>query len=342
MPKSRSQDALARRALLEDIKQDRRGWLQHGAAALAVSVLGLGVAGSLALTGNADSIQADPAPAAQISTAPEAAVPAAFDRGERTSRDSSRTVLDEAKLKSLADQRAEELSKTDEEIEQAAKVKAAAAREKSLASTTKATEKQGTLIARQRAQAAIDAAARKAAAAAATSQAAATSKAADRAPTATAAAPSAPAAAAPAASSGKSCMPITSGYSIAARFGQVGSWSRYHTGFDFSAAVGTALHAPASGVVTNAGSGSASGWAGNYVAIRYPDGTSSLMAHMSTVSVSVGQTVSACQVVGAVGMTGRTFGPHVHFEIYPAGVTPGDVYKAVNPVSWLNSHGLRP
>jgi murein DD-endopeptidase MepM/ murein hydrolase activator NlpD len=106
--------------------------------------------------------------------------------------------------------------------------------------------------------------------------------------------------------------------------------------------VGTALHAPAAGVVTNAGSGSASGWAGNYVAIRYPDGTSSLMAHMSTVSVSVGQTVSACQVVGAVGMTGRTFGPHVHFEIYPAGVTPGDVYKAVNPVSWLAAHGLQP
>jgi murein DD-endopeptidase MepM/ murein hydrolase activator NlpD len=56
----------------------------------------------------------------------------------------------------------------------------------------------------------------------------------------------------------------------------------------------------------------------------------------------VGQSVSACETVGAVGMTGRTFGPHVHFEIYPAGVTPGDVYRAVNPVSWLNGRGLRP
>ena len=63
---------------------------------------------------------------------------------------------------------------------------------------------------------------------------------------------------------------------------------------------------------------------------------------MSTVSVSVGQSVSACQVVGAVGMTGRTFGPHVHFEIYPSGVTPGDVYRAVNPLSWLNAHGIKP
>ena len=95
-------------------------------------------------------------------------------------------------------------------------------------------------------------------------------------------------------------------------------------------------------MVTNAGSGPASGWAGNYVAIKYSDGTQSLMAHMSTVSVSVGQSVSGCQIVGAVGMTGRTFGPHTHFEIYPPGTTPGDVYRAVDPVGWLTAHGLNP
>ena len=64
------------------------------------------------------------------------------------------------------------------------------------------------------------------------------------------------------------------------------------------------------------------------VAIRYPDGTQTLSAHMSTVSVSVGQTVSPCQVVGAVGMTGRTFGPHLHFEVRVAGA-------AENAVPWL-------
>jgi murein DD-endopeptidase MepM/ murein hydrolase activator NlpD len=66
------------------------------------------------------------------------------------------------------------------------------------------------------------------------------------------------------------------------------------------------------------------------------------MAHMSSVRVSEGQAVSACQVVGAVGLTGRTFGAHVHFEVYPAGVSPGDIYSAVNPVPWLNAHGVRP
>ena len=297
--------------------------MQHGAAALAVSLLGLGVAGSVALTSNAERVEiASPTNTSSSSKAaasPEVEVPSAFARGTGTSRGSERPALDAAKLESLADQRAEELSKTDDQIAQAAQAKAATAREKSLESASKATQKQAALLARGAAE----------------------RKAKPTAPAPAAAAPAAPQSA-PATSGAKSCMPVRGGYSIAARFGQVGAWARYHTGFDFSAPVGTTLQAPAAGVVTNAGSGSASGWAGNYVAIRHPDGTQSLMAHMSTVSVRVGQSVSACQVVGAVGMTGRTFGPHVHFEIYPAGVTPGDVYRAVNPLGWLNSHGLRP
>jgi murein DD-endopeptidase MepM/ murein hydrolase activator NlpD len=305
---SEPSNALARRALIEDIKKDKKSWLQHGVAALAVSLLGLGVAGSVVLTGSAqqNAASADPTSASSVSATDRAAA--------STSRSNSRTALDPAKVKSLADQRAEELSKANEDIDTDAKEKAAKAREKALKSDSKATSKQAKLLISGQA-------ARSSRSKSATSNAATT---------------------AVPASGGKSCMPITRGYSIAARFGQVGSWSRYHTGFDFSAPVGTPLHAPASGVVTNAGIGSASGWAGNYVAIKYSDGTQTLMAHMSTVSVRTGQTVSACQVVGAVGMTGRTFGPHVHFEVYPNGITPGDVYRAVNPVSWLNAHSLRP
>ncbi|GAA1841758.1 peptidoglycan DD-metalloendopeptidase family protein [Microlunatus capsulatus] len=335
MPKSTTPDAPARRALIEDIKDDRRGWLQHGAAALAVSLLGLGVAGSVVLTGNAQPSQvAVPSTRVTASTDPAVQLPSAFDRdASSTSRDSAgRPALDQAKLQSLADQRAEELAKTDDQIEQAASTKAAAKREKTLESASESTQEQAVLIKKS-------ADAKRAAELA---QAAEPDAPAPAPGTTDAPATTAPAESGPVNASGKSCMPVRGGYSIAARFGQVGSWSRYHTGFDFSAPVGTPLQAPASGVVTNAGSGSASGWAGNYVAIRYPDGTSSLMAHMSTVSVSVGQTVTACQTVGAVGMTGRTFGPHVHFEIYPAGITPGDVYKAVNPLTWLNAHGINP
>ncbi|GAA1434720.1 hypothetical protein GCM10009616_29750 [Microlunatus lacustris] len=337
MPKSTTPDAPARRALIEDIRDDRRGWLQHGAAALAVSLLGLGVAGSVVLTGNAEQSQlAVPSAPAAVSAAPGVKLPAAFDRNaSTTSRDSDdRPALDQAKLESLADQRAEELAKTDDQITQVATSKAADARDKTLESAAEAAQKQAVLIKKNAdAKRAAELAQRAAPAASSESE----PESPRQAPETTE-----PAESAPVNATGKSCMPVRGGYSIAARFGQVGSWSRYHTGMDFSAPVGTPLQAPASGVVTNAGSGPASGWAGNYVAIRHSDGTSSLSAHMSTVSVSVGQTVTACQNVGAVGMTGRTFGPHVHFEIYPSGITPGDVYKAVNPQSWLGAQGVTP
>jgi murein DD-endopeptidase MepM/ murein hydrolase activator NlpD len=289
---SSSDHARARRALIEEIKEDKKGWLRHGVAALAVSVLGLGVAGSVVLTG-----------AAQHTTT---ATVATTDLAKQTSRNADRPPLDPAKVKSLADQRAELLGKIDSEVAEVSMDKSTKAREKALEAVSNATRKQAVLLARGK---------------------------------------SAPSNRLPSAhsdTSSKGCLPITRGYSIAARFGQVGPWSRYHTGLDFSSPFGTPLHAPAAGVVTNAGIGPASGWAGNYVAIKYPDGTHTLMAHMSTISVSVGQTVSACQLVGAIGMTGRTFGPHVHFEVYPAGVTPGDIYRAVNPVPWLNAHGLKP
>ncbi len=140
----------------------------------------------------------------------------------------------------------------------------------------------------------------------------------------------------------RGCVPVVGGYTIAARFGDVGAWARYHTGFDFSAPTGTGLRAPTAGTVVNAGTGPASGWAGNYVVIKQTDGTEVLMAHMSQVTVEVGQHVSACDSVGAVGQTGRAFGPHMHFEVYPAGIEPGDVYKAVDPLPWLTKMHIKP
>jgi murein DD-endopeptidase MepM/ murein hydrolase activator NlpD len=297
----------ARRALIEDIREEKRSWARHGVAALAVSVLGLGVAGSVALTGNAQHTTEIAKPNVQISVQPGVNQPSAFDRkADDTSRSTDRQVLDEAVIDNLAAQRVEALTRADQQVDIAARFKALKAREKLLESESKSTKRQAALLAARQASTGTGIGILTAA------------------------------------SSGSGCLPVVSGYTIAARFGQVGMWARYHTGLDFSAPVGTPIHAPTAGVVTNAGIGPASGWAGNYVAIRYPNGTQSLMAHMSTVSVSVGQTVSACQVVGAIGMTGRTFGPHVHFEIYPAGIVPGDVYSAVNPEPWLHNLGLNP
>lgn len=142
-------------------------------------------------------------------------------------------------------------------------------------------------------------------------------------------------------SSSKACLPVVS-TRIAAGFGARGSWARYHTGIDFSARSGTIVRAPRAGVVTFAGTGGRAGsWAGRYVAIRHSDGTSTLYAHLSATSVSRGARVAACGVIGRVGRTGRAFAPHLHFEVYPAGVTAGDVYRAVNPRPWLARLGLR-
>jgi murein DD-endopeptidase MepM/ murein hydrolase activator NlpD len=300
----------ARRAIIE-IREEKRSWLQHGAAALAVSVLGLGVAGSIALTGSAQHNTRLAEPNVQISIEPGVTQPSAFERDpDSTSRSTSREPINPALVNSLAEQRIESLARVDEQVDVAARTKALKAREKTLESDSESIRRQAALLA-----------ARQGAGANGTGSLTISTG---------------------LSSSGHACLPVVSGYTLAARFGQVGAWARYHTGLDFSAPVGTPIHAPSSGVVTNAGIGPASGWAGNYVAIRYADGSQSLMAHMSMVSVSVGQTVSPCQVVGAIGMTGRTFGPHVHFEIYPAGITPGDVYKAVNPEPWLHNLGLRP
>lgn len=132
-------------------------------------------------------------------------------------------------------------------------------------------------------------------------------------------------------------MPLKSGFRMGAGFGARGSWSRYHTGQDFPAPSGTPIYAVASGVVL---SSTAGGWAGTNVVLQHSNGGSTLYAHMSQKVVSPGQTVKAGQLIGYVGNTGRSFGAHLHLEYYQPGVTPGDVYSASNPISFIRSLGV--
>ena len=126
---------------------------------------------------------------------------------------------------------------------------------------------------------------------------------------------------------------------MGASFGQYGLWSSYHTGVDFRAGHGVAIRAVKSGVVLFAGN--SGNWAGNYVAVQHSDGMTTMSSHMSSMSVSSGQSVQAGQVIGHVGQTGRAFGAHLHFELYPPGVRYGDVYRAINPQPWLNANGVQ-
>jgi len=85
---------------------------------------------------------------------------------------------------------------------------------------------------------------------------------------------------------------------------------------DLGAARGTPIRAAADGVViVSRNCGAWNGGYGNYVVITHGNGTQTLYAHMSHTIVSSGETVSAGQTIGYVGMTGLTTGPHLHFEV---------------------------
>jgi len=95
------------------------------------------------------------------------------------------------------------------------------------------------------------------------------------------------------------------------RFGPRGN--RFHAGLDFPAASGTPIRSAGRGTVTFAGY-DASGW-GNLVIISHRFGLKSFYAHLSSIGVRSGQSVGAGVRIGRVGSTGRSTGPHLHFEL---------------------------
>lgn len=113
-----------------------------------------------------------------------------------------------------------------------------------------------------------------------------------------------------------------------------GSWSSgYHTGVDFSVASGTPVKSIGSGTVVSAGWG---GSYGNEVVVRHADGKFSQYAHLSSLSVSAGQTVQGGQQLGLSGSTGNSTGPHLHFE-----VRTGQGYGSdVDPLAYLRGKGV--
>ncbi|WP_325119570.1 M23 family metallopeptidase [Nocardioides sp.] len=339
---------------------ERRGWLSHGIAALAISALGLAVAGSVSLTTSAQPVAA-PAPAAPAveiavadpivqsgSTSPSSATErgdgqdagqtsaamagtlAAFGRPMAVV-DSARTPrLQAAVVKERAAQRAEILAESAEDVSQAARDAGGVARSQELASTERATREAAVKLAQDRLAAAI----RKRVAAEVERKGAENAATAD---STTSTTPTTPGVDASVPAGGGSSSPVP-GAVIGAHFGQYGLWSRYHTGLDFRAGFGTPIKAVADGVVVYAGN--SGDWSGNHVAVRHAGGMTTMSSHMSSMAVSAGQSVKAGQVIGYVGATGRAFGAHLHFELYPAGVRYGDVYRAVNPVPWLRSIGV--
>ena len=123
------------------------------------------------------------------------------------------------------------------------------------------------------------------------------------------------------------------GYRITATFGSAGSlWSSDHTGLDFAAPEGTPLVAIGAGVVTEVGY---DGAYGNKTVIELEDGTELWYCHQSSQTVAVGDRVAAGDVVGAVGSTGNTTGPHLHLEVRVGG-------EPIDPELALADWGVSP
>ena len=101
---------------------------------------------------------------------------------------------------------------------------------------------------------------------------------------------------------------------------------RFHSGVDLAASQGTPIYAVAAGTVTTATYGDANGY---YVALSHGNGYGSVYCHMTNYIVSVGDSVSQGQVIGYVGSTGWSTGPHLHFEIHVNG-------SAVNPMDYIS------
>ena len=107
-----------------------------------------------------------------------------------------------------------------------------------------------------------------------------------------------------------------------------GQW-KFHSGVDLAGPQGTPIVAVRDGTVTMAKTGY-NGGNGNYVTINHGDGFSTSYLHMlENLQVSVGQKVKAGQVIGYMGSTGMSTGPHLHFTIYYNGST-------VNPADYIN------
>ena len=87
-----------------------------------------------------------------------------------------------------------------------------------------------------------------------------------------------------------------------------------HNGIDIAAPVGTPIYATSAGTVVSVGFNNNS--YGKWIVIKHNDGYYSLYGHLSAQNVSNGQSVSQGQAIGAIGMTGFTSGPHLHFTIY--------------------------
>ncbi|MCC7207540.1 MAG: M23 family metallopeptidase, partial [Anaerolineae bacterium] len=123
--------------------------------------------------------------------------------------------------------------------------------------------------------------------------------------------------------------PVTSQFGTRRSYNGEG-FNRVHAGADFAGAPGAAIYAPAAGVVVLAETLNVRG---NATIIDHGWGIFTGYWHQDTISVRAGEAVKAGQIIGTVGATGRSTGPHLHWELFVGGVQ-------VDPLQWTRMNFL--
>jgi murein DD-endopeptidase MepM/ murein hydrolase activator NlpD len=129
--------------------------------------------------------------------------------------------------------------------------------------------------------------------------------------------------------SNKDLKRIASGFGY--RIDPVYKTTKFHAGLDFAAPIGTPIYATANGTVEVAGN-TGNGY-GNHVVINNGYGYSTLFGHMFRVKVHPGQRVQRGEVIGWVGNTGKSTGPHCHYEVHFHGEPVDPVYYFYNDIT---------
>ncbi|MFF3616817.1 M23 family metallopeptidase [Streptomyces sp. NPDC002580] len=120
---------------------------------------------------------------------------------------------------------------------------------------------------------------------------------------------------------------------LSAYYGQAGiNWMSVHTGIDFPVSYGTPVMSATDGTVRTQWNSAY----GNMMIVTAMDGTETWYCHLSTYKVPSGTTVKAGDQIAFSGNSGNSTGPHLHFEVRPAGGS------AIDPLPWLRSHSLDP
>ncbi|MDZ4072087.1 MAG: peptidoglycan DD-metalloendopeptidase family protein [Sediminibacterium sp.] len=129
--------------------------------------------------------------------------------------------------------------------------------------------------------------------------------------------------------SNKNLTRIASGYGY--RIDPIYKDRRAHLGMDFTAPHGTPIYATADGVVTDAGFNT--GGFGNRVVINHGNSYETLYGHMFRIKARVGQRVKRGEVIGYVGNTGKSSGPHCHYEVHRYGNPVNPIYYFYNDLT---------